>query len=221
MSADERILSKIHKLLRMAADAGSVNEAMIATKQARALMDRHQITDADLEAVRDDTFAITDGELVTRKAATWVRVIAASVAELNDCESVLSRYAGFASYSFRGLRTDAVLAKYVHDYLVETCKHMLKASGITGRSNRNFYRLGFAQQIAERITEIVDSRKEIKHSDGRSLVVCKAQLVCEHFERLKPSAPPKLRRPDEDEAAAAYRGSADARTVAINPQIEE
>ena len=40
---DEKIIERIKKLLRLAEDNSSPNEAMIAAKRARSLMDQHQI----------------------------------------------------------------------------------------------------------------------------------------------------------------------------------
>ena len=51
-----KIQDRVQKLLNMAKDASSPNEAMIAMERARRLMDKYQIEETDLEQVEENRF---------------------------------------------------------------------------------------------------------------------------------------------------------------------
>lgn len=53
----EKILETIRKLLRMAGDAGSPNEAAIAAGRARKLMDKYRVSLSDLKESNGFGFA--------------------------------------------------------------------------------------------------------------------------------------------------------------------
>ena len=55
-----KIQDRVQKLLNMAKDASSPNEAMIAMERARRLMDKYQIEETDLEQVEENRFGATN-----------------------------------------------------------------------------------------------------------------------------------------------------------------
>ncbi|WP_028471321.1 DUF2786 domain-containing protein [Neptunomonas japonica] len=216
--SDEKILSRIKNLLAMAGDLSSPNEAVIAARRARSLMDKHQISKKDLLKAEGMVFGETTGHKQTKNKPSWLAQIAASIAYLNDCECITQR-SGFVSFNFRGFKADAVVAKHMHDYIVEACERLLEKTEITGRSERNFYRLGFADEIARRILAIVKDREKIITTDGKSLVICKKELIKAHFEPVKIAARPRIRTPSWQEQAAASKGHADAQKVSLDAQL--
>jgi len=70
MTKDEKILKRIKNLLDMAMDSSSPNEAMIAARRSRALMDEHQISKDDLLSIDDNSFGVTEVDLRTSSAPT-------------------------------------------------------------------------------------------------------------------------------------------------------
>jgi hypothetical protein len=221
MEKDEKILQRIKNLLEMAGDSSSPHEAMIAAKRARSLMDKHQISKDDLLANISNSYGQADGEYSPKYTPTWVRIIAAAVGHLNDCQSIIEYTGQRITFRFRGFKSDAIIAKYTHDYLIATSERLLIKSGIKGRSNKNFYRLGFAQEISRRIAKIVTDRKTtIRTSDGRSLVILKKDLVDAHFDTLKKAREPNTRNPSLEESLAAIKGERDAKNVSFNQQLK-
>lgn len=220
MDKDDKILRRVKNLLDMAGDSSSPNEAMIAAKRARALMDKHQISKEDLLAVDNSSFGTASGSYKPRNVPTWVRVIHAATAYLNDCQSIIKRGREDVEFEFRGFKSDAIIAKYTHDYLIDTCNRLLERSEAHGKSEKNFYRLGFGDAINQRISIIVSERKiEMKTVTGKELVVKKMELVDAHFPVLKSARDPDTRMPNEREMAAAAKGARDANNVSLDKQV--
>jgi len=221
MSKDKKILSRIKNLLDMASDSSSPNEAMIAAKRARTMMDKYQIGKEDLLFNDNDSFGTSDGKFKPPRKPVWVSAIAASVAHLNDSQAVVKIAYKEVTFQFRGFTSDAIIAKYTHDYLIETCDRLLNRADIKGVSNKNYYRLGFAKEISRRIALIVSERKvDLHFSDGKSLVILKRELVDAHFDNLKNARKPNIRKPNPDEILATMKGVNDAKNVSLDRQIE-
>ena len=82
--ANKKLLERIRRLLAMADDASSPNEAAIAARRVRKLMDEHQVTKEDAEGVIDEFDIVSSSE----KYVTWPRWlqgVAVLVAKENDC----------------------------------------------------------------------------------------------------------------------------------------
>lgn len=221
MSNDEKILKRVKNLLDMANDSTSPHEAMIAAKRARALMDKHQISKDDLLAIDDHTFGVANCTDRYGNAPTWVRGISTAVGRLNDCQACYRSDLEGVIFRYRGFKSDAIIAKYTHDYLVDTCSRLLKNSGVKGRSERNFYRLGFARAIGRRIEVILKERhSHFKTSSGTDLVVLKLEMVSCYFDTLKSGRKPNTRPPTTREANAAAKGAYDAGRVSLEKQLQ-
>ena len=217
--SNEKIISRIKNLLDMAEDVSSPNEAMIAAKRARTLMDKHQITHADLKT-GDNRFAEIRSPYSASKAHTWVGQLALAMATLNDCQAIIERRFKIF-YQFRGFKADTIIAAHMHEYLIQTCLRLLDQACIRGVSNKNYFKLGFASQIQDKVQEIIAERKSVQTSDGKSLVVVKAEMVEAHFDAVKLARKPKVRSPDREESSAFICGFRAAEGVSLNQQIED
>src|SRR5271165_781011 len=82
----EKIKDRVAKLLRMAADCASPNEAAIAAGRARALMDKYQIEAFDANNHVKDTFGVGVGSGYFKKLPTYMVALAVAVAKYNDCQ---------------------------------------------------------------------------------------------------------------------------------------
>jgi len=74
-------------LLAMANDASSPNEAAIAARRARKLMDQEGLTQAEVERMGSGgaTFAAMGSGKAKRFMPKWEQSLAVGVASLNDC----------------------------------------------------------------------------------------------------------------------------------------
>lgn len=195
MNTDERnkIVERVKALLAMGNDVSSPNEASIALKRARALMDKHQIGMSDVESWdSDDSFgeASVDSGTATKK---WYEWLIAKVSMLNDC-TVRKRRRIDANtgkeiiyYLFQGFAEDVKLSEFMASYLHEACLNLYKRDKkqmqISGNRGRNSYLMGISEGICGRIDEMIEQRQAQSQvlSTGTSLVLAKAKAVTERF----------------------------------------
>lgn len=216
--SDEKIIKRVKNLLAMAEDASSPNEALIAAKRARALMDKHQLSKSDIELFGSE-FLETKADKSTTVRKRWLIDLGSAAGMLNDCVFCFSRKPN-VEYKFRGFKSDAIVAKLTMDYLIETCERLLGKAECYGVSEKNFYRLGFANAVEERGYAIHLQRKEIVTSGGKDLVVTKENSINAYFGELKMVNFKNTRQPTRSELDAYTKGVEDGEEVGLDKQIK-
>lgn len=83
-----KVKERIAKLLAMAKDASSPNEAAIAAQRARGLMDKYQLDEYDISEAAPDVFGEQDITRVFAAIPYHMDILAVAVALYNDCQSV-------------------------------------------------------------------------------------------------------------------------------------
>ena len=209
-------IDKIRKLFAMAKDASSPNEAAIAARQARALMDKFQISEIDLTTTTSDDFGEVH-ESFGKTMIGWVGSLALHVARINDTRVVWSQHpdTGQRTVRFSGFLTDAVCSAEMMKYLHKTAMR-LGAAVPGNRAEKNAYRAGFAKGVGEQVSEILREREQIKTSTGTALVVVKSQLVSQRF------GVQKSRRSSRSGSGSAHsysKGVEAGRSVNLNRQV--
>lgn len=197
MSEDlAKVKERIAKLLAMAKDASSPNEAAIAAGRARAMMDKYQLEEFDISHKMVDEFATGNGmDNYADVIPSYYSTLAVAVAGYNDCAA---RYeAGYFTKSgrdtigkkiiFLGYKTDVDLAiemfKRLDDAILRLFREYLNETGQrhSSRVARNF-KLGAVGIIIQRIKSMIEERQMITNeAAGTSLVVIKKAAVDEHF----------------------------------------
>ena len=220
MSDIDKIIERVAKLLGMAEDAGSPNEAMIAARRARSLMDKHDITRDDIEKAKGSQFLETQSNYVHTVRHRYMLKLHQACGFLNDCEAVFTS-APSVKYYFQGFKADAIVAKMTMDYLVSATERLLDESCISGRSERNFFRLGFSDAVLRRCHEIMLERKESIVSDGKSLVVSKRDAIIAHFGDRETIKPAKQRDPSKNEINAFRGGYREGMEVGLDKQVDQ
>lgn len=217
---ENKIVRRIKNLLDMANDSSSLNEAAIAARRARALMDKYQVSIGDIELSGSGTFGQSEGNYTSKNVVRWVSSIAATAAHLNDCISIIASRGGIKRIRFCGFSSDTAVAKEIFDFLIVSANRMLKAANISGRSERNYYRLGFCVEIEEKVSEIVKERKKaLKNGSGKSLVADKSKAVNDHFGEFDKFRPKDIRSPTEKERSASEKGMCDAKSISLSSEI--
>src|SRR5699024_12228370 len=104
----------------------SENEAAIALKRARKLMDEHQVSLSDVEAMTEDDLGSADYDLGSSRQKLWVGAIALKIAEMNDCIVRIAprRRGDNIRYQFDGFKEDAKMCEFMLVYLVDTCNRL-------------------------------------------------------------------------------------------------
>lgn len=215
----DKLIERIRKLLSLAADTASPNEALIAARRARSLMDKHQISKGDIEHATGNQFLESAGEMKTSVRKEWILILQSGSAKLNDCIAVVSP-APSVKYKFRGFKSDAVVAKLTLDYFVAACEKACASSRAKGVSEKNFFRIGFSRSVATRCFQAAKERESITFSSGKSLVLCKANQIIQHFGELKKLRDRQIRQPSQNELTAYENGFIEGSKVSLDKQIE-
>jgi hypothetical protein len=220
---DGKIIERIRKLLAMSKDSSSPNEAMIATKRARHLMDKYQITHDDIkEKSGDDCYGSVIRNKGSKRVVLWKSCILNAVSKLNDCVGLIDyEINGDISFRVSGFKEDAIIAGYMYDFLLKTCDRLYKKSGIKGKANANAYRLGFSLEITKKVHEILSEREKIKVSNtNTSLVLRKKEMVSSHFNvGLCRTHESSSRKMTHEEFSNFNKGVSDAKDISLSQQL--
>ena len=217
----DKVIQKVQKLLAMAEDTSSPNEALLAANRARKLMDKHQLSKDDIERATGDQFLETTADRKTKTCQTWLRFLVQASAYLNDCRPVLG-WDGLKLYKFQGFKADAIVAKLTMDYLVDACERALEKSNSHGRSEKNFFRIGFSEMVLRRAIAVKKEREKsfVSASTGTALVPVKEAMILSHFGVMGKARKTQVREPSVDEAQAYANGLRTGRHVGLEKQVE-
>jgi len=214
-----KILKRIKKLLSMATHERSTpEEALIASKMARKLMDQHQVKISDLK--EDSSFGTQTANGALKRRQKWQDWLCCSVADWNDCHSDQWWDNGQYNYRFKGFKADAIIAAYMFEYLRDTILKLCKEKGFSERGASYQYKLSITMTIKSRIRELITVReRESKTGDGKGLVVIKKALVEAEF-GICNYENSKAREPTLDEIDAIIMGRNDGKKVGLNPHLD-
>lgn len=222
MTDRSKIVERLRKLLAMAEDASSPNEAAIAARRAKALMDEYNLTHADALTSGlslDDILHQTAGE-AHRRFPEWLSSLAVAVAEYSDCTAVFDWAVKNGQerkiVAFRGERSDLEIAKYLYVFLDRTIRNMTKARrDLKGRTAMHSFRVGMASAIGAKLREMKAQERAWfeQNPDSKALVLVnkKAALLREKFGAAKYRAARSAAR----DAGAFFAGKAAGRNVNV------
>lgn len=215
-TANEKILDRIRKLLAMSKDTSSPNEAAIAARRARALMDAHQVAELDLMTIKNHDMGESVFETGLTQTNRPLGIMCVGIAALNDCVAGYIRRGRFIDIEFKGLLADSVCAVEMFKYLKAEMYAQAERHA-EGRADRHAFRVGFASGVCQQVREVRKEREEIKTSGGQSLVVVKDALVRKHYGVQKTST----RRQGMSGGRDAYSaGQAAGRRANLGRQVQ-
>ncbi|QRE00560.1 hypothetical protein [Burkholderia phage BCSR129] len=226
-----KIKDRIAKLLAMAADTSSPEEAAIAMQRARRLMDKHQIDEAQIRGFRE---SLAEKEYTSvwhgkryKYRPRWMIILAYAVAQYNDCQQWIND----GRILFRGFTDDVAMSVQMFDRLCAQvdswCRLYMKTIGEGSHykaSIGNPYKFGMAQRIISKLNSLRAERDQISDSAGNSLVVIKAELVATHFgEEQRAKGVNMHRAKGREDEADLHRtmGWLDGESVQVNEQLSE
>lgn len=174
----EKAVERAKKLMAMAADVSSPNEAAIAARRARSIIDQYQLESCDLADKSE--FSAQVASKARSRVPRWEQTLCVAVANLNDCIAIFNNSRCIV---FKGFDEDAEVCKFMFFYLVENgkrcCKNYIRE---TPRGCRYSFKHKYALTVCEKIILIMETRKtELKTSSGQSLVLVKKNLVENEF----------------------------------------
>lgn len=119
MSDRDEILAKIQKCLALA-QGGSEHEAAAALRQARKLMDLHQVSDTEMLAAGVAESSSKSGAI--RSPAQWENSLAAYIARMFGCKLIFCQGWSESMWSFIGCPPSHQVAAYSFDVLYRQAK---------------------------------------------------------------------------------------------------
>lgn len=201
----DKIKDRIAKLLRMANDASSPNEAAIAAGRARSLMDKYQLDAFDVENRIEEEFATEAATRFYAAIPQYMSVFAVAVAKYNDCQARFEN--GTVDYKkkasdpkqfgkriiFMGYQSDVQLAINMFNQLNEVvnrlCKEWMNTQGLTAYSVRigGQFKIGAFGEIGCRLNDMTKKRDAVTNEAGSTgaLVVIKKAAVDSEFGAAK------------------------------------
>jgi hypothetical protein len=174
-----KIKDRIVKLLAMSKDASSPEEAAIAAKRARTLMDKHQLAEYDLLGKVAESFAKKKATRFFAAMPMYLQFLATSIARYNDCQAVFE--GGWVDFKkkqihqqqwgkailFRGYESDVDLSVQMYQSMTEAvdrlCKEFLLDKGYNKYPVRigGQFKLGAIMVIGNRIREMLAEREQL------------------------------------------------------------
>lgn len=169
----------------MASDTSSPNEALIAAKRARKLMDKYQISEDFIHDVMPSDFGVSTMKKGFNKMPKWISTLAVAVAKYNDVHANLAFNGTFSKViQFKGFKVDAILARHMLEYLVHTVDRLSQSPQLVGRKAKNSFRIGASVSLITRLRKLTNERCDGFGNNASSLVVVKNQMIEKHFTDL-------------------------------------
>lgn len=225
---DDKVIERIRKLLAMAADTSSPNEAAIAARRAEAMMRQHNIESAEAilgELKQPDSIVqqAAKGNIWRKKARSipkWSQHMAVECANLFDCHAVQT-YSGPDGWHivFMGYRTDVTVCVWTYTYLLSQCKRFAdrfaKDNPDVPRSASTAYHDGVSHGIIQGLAAALREKEQAArtHSTSTALVVAKRAAVEDKYGPVNYAQ----KNVKVNDVAAYLRGLTDGRTVNVNP----
>jgi len=169
----EKLLKRVAALFALSDNNPSPEEAQSALEQARALLQKHNLTMIDVESVEDHKGAqggYSETATVGEKIAQWKKSVAAVVAEYLDIKVVTRKYVRKrdVSFLFYGLVLNTEIAIGIFLSLLRQIETMTKNYHGKGHYAKSVYRQGILYGLDQRL-EILKIRQNSK---------CTALAIC-------------------------------------------
>lgn len=188
--ADDTIIERIRRLLMMAQDVSSPNEAAIAARRAESMLRKYNLDRAEvlIEKITRDDIKEFGTQRFYKTMTDWAVWIATGVSNLYECQVLVGqRPNGMCQIMMAGEETDAQAASYTFAYLFDAVhqlskKHrklLRKKYGAGHGIDMDSYRVGVAQELCLSLIDLDKERRDelAKHVHGKALVVKKQELV--------------------------------------------
>jgi hypothetical protein len=173
-----KLLDRISKLLRLARNNPNINESAAAAAAAQRLMDDNNLSEAMLSNEGQSTEPVEDvidfgargAPLGDGAFQRWHYTLASRLQKLHGC--IVYKMAG--RLQIIGKPSDVESVRYLYGYLVSEIKRLVSIHGKgMGRTWRNNYCLGAAEEVSRRLKEEHEKwRKDVRGtaSDGAALM---------------------------------------------------
>jgi hypothetical protein len=192
---DSAILVRIKKLLALASNNPSKEEAAVAAAKAAELMADHKLEMSALDGVNIDPEAVKVGEaFVSLGAGLWIGWLSVSVGKAFHAKPIKTRKNGHSALVFIGKRDDVAASIEMMRWLVSQIKSMAvryaRENGAKGKTVTHSFCVGAANVVSRRLNEAFAKRTAENPRYGALVVVDDKAIstyVAEKWGRLRTS----------------------------------
>ncbi len=192
----QRVMQRIKKMLALADNNPSAEEAAVAAAMAEKLLRKYNLDHADVlmtELNEDSVVAHDTGVAYARDVPPWVGSIIVATAQLHDCEARYDHFrkegkrSTYHSVTFLGEKSDVIVATWVFEYLLGEIKRLglVYSKEIGGATNvqRYSFRKACAIEIANTLRRMLREKEAdmASQSTGKDLIIRKRDLVRKKF----------------------------------------
>jgi hypothetical protein len=186
MMADRNsIIEKVKALLAKTTQNGCTEEEeLTALAKARAWIDAHEITDAELALSREEKAILHDESEADARDTHQIKWLLSHAVE-RYCNVRIYRNRSKAGLTFAGFKSDIDfarwlldhLADFVHDALFEFLLDCLAPEGKERKQEIRGFVIGCTERINARLIEMCDQSKTERTTNGQALIVIKDQAI--------------------------------------------
>ena len=158
-------------------------------------MDEHQVSMAQIDSLNTDEKNLGGNAFSSsaKRQSVWISGLALPISKMNDCVIELEKCykTGNMQYVFKGYIEDTQVCEFMLAYLTETARRSYeqqrKALGLSGRSDKNDFLMGFSTEVRSRLEIMIEEREEkmARQSASRALVVSKKVAVESAFGKTR------------------------------------
>jgi hypothetical protein len=204
MSRD-KVLALLTKLKAMAQQTVSGEEAAIAAEQMQKLMFKHKISSFEIaEGDADDIIEFDIMGTKQMKPTTWQARLASACAIPNFCKVLYKSSQRINGVTYKGSieiigsKSDIEAVTYLYDYILREMKRSIagfRKDGYTCRTWVSSFRLGFINQVAEKILAMRKTEEAKLSGKCAALVRMADTKVADYIKnRYKTAKSHKVRR---------------------------
>lgn len=180
---DEKILSKVKKLLRLASSS-NVNEAIAAATKAQELIEKYRITEEVLrdyvEGGKQEFINSMDLGLplfnMGKDPVPWIAVLSSAVAKANHCRAFIAPYRtdprqeADKVIAIAGTLSNIKLTILIFTYLITEINRLAE---VFGKDKNNIWKESFRLGAAETVQKRLDETLEQIHTEGTQVAITK------------------------------------------------
>lgn len=228
------IIKKIEALLNLAGNNTSAAEAALAAGRAQALLEKYQLTMADLDAAKEEKPTEAADPLTTERNG-WKPILCDAVVKANQCHGFTSS----RGYVVVGKPSNVQIVNYFYAYLEREIMRLCKQAVINGQtedidgigidgpsisndaaSKRSFC-MGAAAEVGKRLREAREATRAQAHAEGSTAIVkldnetAALKRWCTQMYNLQPRL---TRGPSKRDAYAS--GISAGKGIALNKGLE-
>lgn len=228
-----RVLDKVKRLIALSNNNTNVNESATAFAQAQAILSKHRLTMAEVDAAS----SALAGELISESSQPlyqgervihWKSYLAGEIAAENGCKVFTRTFRNpvkIVKYVIVGRESDIQVVRYMFESIIEQIeffvKLAMKSGEGSGKTFSNNFKYGAADTVVKRIKEAnLKIRDEYKGTQALVLVDNRFNEVQRWVEKMVPNMKTSKAVSFREDRTGYYLGKQAGQKVSLNKELK-